>query len=413
MAHDEKNEQKIYSNVLTMRAIFTAIVLILIWIWWMFIPAYKDTMIPIAIWICCIAVWFNLFFSIITSVLQHKLKMQFATIALIIGKIAWVLAILYIAFFVKDKVLWFYLMVASWVLAHLVMAIISIFFVSKIIKIKFSFDFMYWKYLLKKSIPYWLALIFSTIYFKVDVTMLSILKGQSDVGYYWVPLRMVEVLVVLPLFFMNSVLWTMTKSIKDKIKLNKIFNLSIQFLLLLALPIFIFIFFFSTDIIRIISNENFLSTISNYGSDSVLKLLTIALLLSFFTTLCSFTLIAFEKQKSVLFVNATWALFNILTNLYFIPIYGFIWAAYTSIASEFLILILAIFFLRKYYKFSLDFIRLLKILLAWSFVFVTLYFLIPLMNFNSVLQILVSAIIWAVIYLWVLYKDLIRLKIMN
>ena len=431
--------QKIYSNILTMRAVLTTIVMLLVGVGGMFIPAYADTPIVFGIWICAVAVWLNLFQSIITSILQHHLKMHLATIALIAGKILSVAIIIFAAVFINHQTLGFYIMVAAGIVGHGLMLVFAWFYASRFIKVKFAFDKEYCLQLIKKAWPYGLALILSTIYFKIDVTLLSLMRSQEEVGFYGVPLRMVEVLIVLPLFFMNSVIGTMTKavdgakckvrsgklkveSLKSSVTLSvskcagdfgedngsksiqKIFSLSLQFLLTAALPIFIFVYFFGREIIGLISSESFLSTAESYGSDSVLILLVIALCLSFFSTLCSFTMVAFNQQKRVLWVNAGGALFNLFTNLYFIPLYGFMGAAMTSIASEILILILAMYFLLKTFRFSFQWGLIFKTLLTGLVTFFSLkYLLFFLSPLPSLLQMLIAGIVMSALYLGILY----------
>ncbi|MBT4936903.1 oligosaccharide flippase family protein, partial [Candidatus Peregrinibacteria bacterium] len=358
--------------------------------------------------------------------LQHYLKMHLATIALIAGKVLSVAVIILAAIFIDHQTIGFYIMVAAGIVGHGLMLLFAWFYASKFIKVTFAFDKDYCLHLIKKAWPYGLALILSTIYFKIDVTLLSLMRSQEEVGFYGVPLRMVEVLIVLPLFFMNSVIGTMTKVVNsskyevDSYKglskskslqgqksgkdIQKIFALSFQFLLTAAIPIFIFVYFFGREIIRLISSESFLSTPSSYGSDSVLILLIIALCISFFSTLCSFTMVAFNQQKRVLWVNAAGALFNLFTNLYFIPLYGFMGAAYTSIASEILISFIAAYFLLKTFRFSFPWKIIFKTLLSGILVFFALKYLLPFLEpLHALLQMFIAGIFMSGLYLGVLY----------
>ena len=404
MAEKEDEQQKIYSNVLTMRAVMTAFVMLLVGIGGMFIPAYQDSLIPFGIWICTLGVWLNLFNSIITSILQYKLKMHLATVSLIIGKVLSVAVVVAAVLFMDDKDLGFYLMVAAGIVGHGVMMLLSLVFASRYAKVVFAYDWDYWKHLIKKAWPYGLALILSTIYFKVDVTLLSVLRGQEEVGYYGVPLRMIEVIGVLPLFFMNSVLGTMTQAIKEsKERVQKIFSLSFQFLLTAALPVVVFTYFFRSDLIRIISSDDFLSTANSFGSDSVLMILVFAMVVYFFSTLFSFTLVAFHKQNKVLWINASGATVNLIANLYFIPIYGFMGAAATSLVSEFIVLIVAFFMLQKVFAFQYDVKLIFKTIFAGIISFVALWFLIPLMDFHWLAVFFVSGVCMTLIYGAVLY----------
>jgi len=60
----------------------------------------------------------------------------------------------------------------------------------------------------------------------------------------------------------------------------------------------------------------------------------------FLSALIWHLLIIYGKQKLLIYIYAAGALFNLILNLFLIPIYGFIAAAATTVISEFLILIL-------------------------------------------------------------------------
>lgn len=401
MADSEGSEQKIYSNVITIRAVLTALVMVLVAVIAFFIPAYQGTVIPIGIMICAVSVWFNLFNSILTSILQYHLKMELSVIGLVIGKIVAVLTIAGTVYLISDLQLGFYLVIGAGILGHAIMTIMSAYFARRFVKISFDFDFVYWKNLLIKSLPYGLALIFSTIYFKIDVVLISLLLGKTDVGLYAMPLRIIEVLAVLPLFFMNSVMATLTKAIKQgKAASERIFNLSMQFLLIIAVPIFVFFYYFSKDVILLIASEDFLVSATKYASDDVLIFLAIGLVISFFSTLGSFSLVAYKQQNKVLLINLLGAIFNISTNLYFIPKFGFIAAAFTTIASEVLILILSMIFVLRTSKFKIELKNILITLLLGLICFYVLDFLLPFIDdIASLLRILISATICFAIYI--------------
>jgi O-antigen/teichoic acid export membrane protein len=344
-----ENEQKIYSNVLAIRSTFTAVVMVFVAVLGFFIPKYSGTPIPVGIVVCTVAVWLNLFQSILTSALQVRLKMQYATYALLAGKIASVAMIYAITLYdisSYEQFVWF---IASGILGHFVMVLFAWKYTSSFLPILFEYDFSYWKSLLKKSLPYGLALIFSTIYFKVDVTLLSLLSTSEDVGYYGLALRIIEVIVVLPLFFMNSLLPSLTKAKDDAQEFLRYFLSGAVFMTIISLPILAGFWLFAPFIVRVVSSETFLGQNGLYGSDHALKFLSFALVLSFFSTLCSFSLVAQNEQKKVMIVNGCGALFNVVTNIYFIPLYGFMGAVGTSIFSEGLILVLSLYFCRKFF----------------------------------------------------------------
>ena len=85
------------------------------------------------------------------------------------------------------------------VLASFVNTVLNYFYARKIERFGFAFDWEYIKHILKISLPYGIALFLSVVYFKVDIILLSLLDANGDrsVALYSVPMRIVEVIMVL------------------------------------------------------------------------------------------------------------------------------------------------------------------------------------------------------------------------
>jgi len=258
---DNKKEVSfIYQNILWLRITLMAIFMWIAVISAFFIPQYQNTLIPIWVLITSIAVFLNLINSIATSILQLHLKMTYATISLIVWKIISILIILYWAFFLESNTTAFFVFLIAWIFWHITMLWISLFYAKKYTNILPKFNFNYWIEIFKKAAPYWVALILWTIYFKVDVFLLSLLRNTNEVWIYAVWIRIVEVFTVLPMFFMNSILPSLTKAIEEKKeKVDAIFQLSFNFMLVTWLPLIIWSFLVSKFIIWIVSSKEFLS----------------------------------------------------------------------------------------------------------------------------------------------------------
>ena len=59
-----------------------------------------------------------------------------------------------------------------------------------------------WALLLRISLPLGATYIVNYLYFRLDVVLLSILKGEEEVGVYGLAYRVLEGLMVLPAYFM-------------------------------------------------------------------------------------------------------------------------------------------------------------------------------------------------------------------
>ncbi len=404
MAEDEKNIPKIIGNILSLRTILVIATMLLAIVTVFLIPKYADSRIPLGVAIASVTVILTILNGTITSVLQTKLKMHLASIATVIGKIFSVGFMVYVVFygFPNDSTTGFYMLIVAGIIGNLIMLITTNYFVKKITPIKYQFDPQLWKNVLIKSLPYGLALILSTVYFRIDTILISFIRDESEVGVYGVAMRMLEQLTILPLYFMNSVLPVLTKALKEKSeKYKQIIRYSFDFLAAMAVPIVVGGALLAYPIIFIVSTPEFLSRISEgfYGSDIAFQILVFALLFQFFNILFAFILIAVNKQSRLLYINAVGVIFNIITNLIFIPIYGFMGAAVTSVVSEFIIMIATFFAARKYVDFSLSGKSLIKITFSALVMGCAVHFLQPLtyaflQNWNVVLLIVLGALIY-------------------
>ncbi len=85
-------------------------------------------------------------------------------------------------------------------------------------------------------LPYGVALFLSVVYFKVDIILLSILEWQDkadiSIALYSLPMKIIEVLMVIWWFYLNSILPSLTKfyANKDKKALNSLLNISFKIL---------------------------------------------------------------------------------------------------------------------------------------------------------------------------------------
>lgn len=366
MSEDEKNIPKIIGNILSLRTILVVTTMALAIAAVFLMPNYAGTRIPLGVAIASITVILTILNGTISSVLQAKLKMQIASIATVLGKFISVGAMVYVVFygFPNDTTTGFYMLLAAGILGNFIMLITTNYHVRKITTLKYQFDIQFWKSVLKKSLPYGIALILNTIYFRIDAILISVIRGSEEVGVYGVAMKMLEHFAILPLYFMNSVLPVLTKALKEKSeKYKEIIRYSFDFLAALAIPMVVGGVILAYPIIFIVSTPEFLSRLSEgfMGSDIAFSILIFALLFQFLNVLFAFILISIDKQTKLLYINGACVIFNLITNIIFIPKYGFAAAAVTSVLSELFILILTYFTAKKYLKFSINWLSLLKI----------------------------------------------------
>jgi O-antigen/teichoic acid export membrane protein len=446
MAKEQKPAHEILGNILSLRLILIFIFLSLAVLVVQLIPQYQNSFVQKGMIIVACTTGLTLLSGTLTSILQFKLKMLYANICLIISRIINIAYIAYTIFFLHPENLdqGFTHLLYSGILANGALLLLTFYFVSKETYIKPIFETKYIKEILVKSFPYGISLILSTIYFKIDIILLSLMKGYHQVGIYGVPLKLMEILSVIPTFFMNSSLPSLTQKFQtNKVAFSEAINRSWNFLLLLATPILIGGIILAFPLTFAISSPQFLSgyhctnniqvvyqsaseastrcdetefkegfnwknsTTNNVyfvGSDVALKLILVGMFFSYLNTLFAFSLVASDKQSKLLIINFFGVVFNIVTNLIFIPVYGFIGAAITTAISELIILTGTYLYLKKNVTLNLPIINSLKIIASGLIMgFVVFIFQKPTYNFLENFNIFLLIPLGAMVYLATLH----------
>ncbi len=211
----------------------------------------------------------------------------------------------------------------------------------KIIKPKFSFDLSFYKVLILGGIPFALTGIFYTIYYSIDIVMITQFASTYDTGLYNSAYKLINVLTLFYSIYSSVVFPVMSKLFVDeKDILQFSFVKSMKYLSLVTIPIAVFTFFYGYDIINIYGPEF-------VEAGGVLKILIWTVCFLFINGACSLMLNASHKEYSVTKIYSIAAVFNVILNLILIPKYSVYGAAVATVASEILILLLQFYMIRK------------------------------------------------------------------
>ena len=211
----------------------------------------------------------------------------------------------------------------------------------KIVKPKFSFDVSFYKKLILAGIPFALTGIFYTIYYSIDIVMITQFASTYDTGLYNSAYKLINVLTLFYSIYSSVVFPVMSKLFVDeKDILQFSFVKSMKYLSLVTIPIAVFTFFYGYDIINIYGPEF-------VEAGGVLKILIWTVCFLFINGACSLILNASHKEYSVTKIYSIAAVFNVILNLILIPKYSVYGAAVATVASEILILLLQFYMIRK------------------------------------------------------------------
>lgn len=192
--------------------------------------------------------------------------------------------------------------------------------------------------------------IFNSIFLNVDVTMLGYIKGDYAVGIYSNAVKISKIICsfisVLSTVLMPRISYYVKKGYKEEYE--KLINKAINFMMLISIPAIIGFILYSREIILISCGKDFIDSIP------VSKVLALTL---FFMPINGFiawqVFIPFNKQNVSLIVAVIGAIINVVLNAVLIPLFSFNAAAFTTIISEFIVLLLLIHFSRDLIKWKI------------------------------------------------------------
>lgn len=340
ISRDGANEQKIMSNVFTLRFLSAGFLFFIVPILMLLLP--YDQEVKRGILIISISYVFSSSYTVLNGIFQKNLRMDKVSITEFFGKIVQVGFV-----FLAIRNNWGFESIMLSVLVNSVFAFGVVLYLSrKYVNFSLDFDFKYWKKFLKMSLPVGVASLVSFLYFKMDTIILSIIKGSEAVGIYNMAYKIIENITFFPGMIVGLILPLLSMYIfKDKNNFTKIINKTAKVFFMINVPLIIGTLFLSEDIIKIIGGGEFLI------SANVLRILIFALAFIFFGNLFNSILLSANFQKRLMYVLSLCAIFNIILNLLVIPKYSYIGAAVVSVITEFLVVFATGYFAKK----SLDY----------------------------------------------------------
>lgn len=195
-----------------------------------------------------------------------------------------------------------------------------------------------------------IILLLLTVDNKIDTVMLGSIKGSKAVGIYAVSYRIYDVLILGAAYFMNSLLPVLSqyaniKKWQERLKI--IYQKSFDILLMMGLVVMFLSFIFSPLVIKLITQQRFGEF---FDSTTVVKILSLAIFLSYFNHLTGYTIVALGKQRWYFLVAGSALLFNVFANLLVIPRFSYYGAAVVTVLTEGLILIITSSFIFRLIK---------------------------------------------------------------
>lgn len=405
-----KDIQKIVWNVLTLRIWLWLLVWILAFVIAFLLPWYHDSLTLIGIFVVWGFTLVSLINSSLLALMQSQMKMEFSLISIVSWKLIniWFISIFLLLIFtdISQSSQAFISVFIAGFLGIVLNTYMNYLYSRRIVKISLLCDLEYIKHIFKISLPYGIALFLSVVYFKIDIILLSLLEspGQANISIalYGLPMKIIEVLMVLGGFYLNSILPSLTQYFTEKKhkEISHIFWISLKILISFWVLIFLMWNLFSYDIISIIASKQYLEPVWHiYNSVQALNISLWVLLFHFISLAFIYILIASERQGILLWINLFVACVNIIWNILLIPHYSFIWAAIITLTSQVILMCICWFIVLKMIKIPLMYIKSIALTLIISAgVFYIFYILKNTLELSSLWNLLILAPLFLLVY---------------
>jgi O-antigen/teichoic acid export membrane protein len=194
---------------------------------------------------------------------------------------------------------------------------------------------------LKTTFPLGLAVIFTFLYNKIDIVLISAYLDYSQVGYYSIAYGLYKSASLAFSFLLISGFTHVSEIRTDKKAVLSFAKEYAYIILSICIASAIILYFFAEFLI------NFFYTNKFSESAPVLKVLSFAVIAIGLNNLTGIIINGIGLFKAVMYVTIMATIINVLINIITIPVYGIIAAAWVTVITEYIILIFEIYILSK------------------------------------------------------------------
>lgn len=306
--------------------------LLLVWI----LPQWRETPLPMSVLIASLVPFFTLLAGIVRTVFQVEYKMHYVFIAEVVQRIITAgmiggiilmgvrgsndLHILHLMLFIGG--------VGAYVLFH-----ISLSYGNTLIRIRPHINTALMKSLVTKAAPFGIAYLFVAFYRQFDITLIAFLRPDFELqnAYYGFVARMSDMGFLLPTFLLNSTLPILSERESKGNDTATLLGKTFFSILIIGIVSFLFAALWSRPLIQLLTTDQYLATAQRAGSDTALRLISIPLLLNGIILYSFYVLLHRHVWKRLVITLGCAAAMSLILNVFLIPQFGFVGAAYTSI----------------------------------------------------------------------------------
>jgi len=269
--------------------------------------------------------------------------------------------------------------------------------------LRFLFNLDIQRYLLNNSWSFGLNYILGITYFSIDTQMLTYFKGNEEVAIYQSLFRVLTLIIVFGDIITQVFLPYFARLIGSDSKKFETFGfLFLKLMSVLGLIVVIFINFFSEQLLQLLYGDKYLAA-------TILALpLSLVLFLRIYSNFYSISLSLMNNNMPRVLVSSVSLVANVLLNFLLIPRFGVVGAAWTSVLTHLIALIIGLYYTKR--EFGMHFSN--GYLICLIFVGLILSSLPLWMTLNQYL-LLIVAIFWSTVVILSQFSSAERLKLIG
>jgi O-antigen/teichoic acid export membrane protein len=273
--------------------------------------------------------------SLFVSVLQSRLEMQYAAFSEVAGRIA-ILALTALSVVLKGGLMGIVLATTA---GNILNAAITYFYANRFVCLRVGLDWGLTQRIFNDALPIGVTGVLSYVYFKVDSVILSAIRipgkiNRVEVGIYGAAYKVVDQMVLVPTIFLGNIFPVLTSYLAtDRTKAEALLRRAFVIMALVSFPVTAILNGYATKIIVFVAGASFAP------AAVPLRILAFAIMLTYFNGLFTYTALALNRQKSLIWVYGLAAIGNAVSNFVLIPRYSYVAASYTTLATEAFVLI--------------------------------------------------------------------------
>jgi O-antigen/teichoic acid export membrane protein len=202
------------------------------------------------------------------------------------------------------------------------------------VRLRLSFDLGLLKQILRWALPLGGAFIVGSLYYRIDLIILSELDSEEAVGIYGLAYRFVDTLIVLPAYVMLTLLPEFSRLTEQRGRTDELMQTASTVMQVAVVPLVVFFVAFAGQVTELIGGSEFAD------SARVLQVLILGVGFAYIAAVFVEPLIAFNRQSWLFRTTSLVLVLNVALNFLLIPPLGANGAAVAFAISELVVLAL-------------------------------------------------------------------------